>query len=57
MYLKHRFKPINILLWLLQIFLNMYCNEVMDFHDGTCCRKPEMTTTLQIVTFAFLWFW
>ncbi|EFX82868.1 hypothetical protein DAPPUDRAFT_48914 [Daphnia pulex] len=37
-----------------QMLMNMYCNERMDFNDGTCCRSPESATTLQIVTFTIL---
>lgn len=35
-----------------QILLNMYCNDHMNFDDGTCCSSPEPYTTLQIVTFS-----
>jgi hypothetical protein len=34
-----------------QMLLNMYCNERMNFKDGSCCRDPETITTIQIVTF------
>ncbi|KAJ8956961.1 hypothetical protein NQ317_006732 [Molorchus minor] len=37
-----------------QILLNMYCNDYMNFNDGTCCSSVETRTTLQIVTFAIL---
>nr|XP_023014040.1 N-acetylneuraminate 9-O-acetyltransferase [Leptinotarsa decemlineata] len=37
-----------------QILLNMYCNDNMNFNDGTCCSSVETRTTLQIVTFAIL---
>ncbi|KAG5898071.1 hypothetical protein JTB14_001777 [Gonioctena quinquepunctata] len=37
-----------------QILLNMYCNDNMNFNDGTCCSSVEVRTTLQIVTFAIL---
>ncbi|XP_067001977.1 N-acetylneuraminate 9-O-acetyltransferase [Anabrus simplex] len=37
-----------------QILLNMYCNDHMNFYDGTCCSSAEPYTTLQVVTFAFL---
>lgn len=37
-----------------QILLNMYCNDYMNFNDGTCCSSMETCTTLQIVTFAIL---
>ncbi|XP_067685782.1 N-acetylneuraminate 9-O-acetyltransferase-like isoform X1 [Haliotis asinina] len=36
-----------------QILLNMYCNNDMNHHDGTCCNQPEQATTLQIITAAF----
>lgn len=35
-----------------QILLNMYCNDHMNFNDGSCCASPEPYTRLQIVTFA-----
>ncbi|KAK9877974.1 hypothetical protein WA026_020189 [Henosepilachna vigintioctopunctata] len=34
-----------------QILLNMYCNDYMNFDDGTCCSSTESYTTVQIVTF------
>ncbi|XP_049818602.1 N-acetylneuraminate 9-O-acetyltransferase isoform X2 [Aethina tumida] len=37
-----------------QILLNMYCNDYMNYNDGTCCSSMEGHTTLQIVTFAIL---
>ncbi|KAJ8927725.1 hypothetical protein NQ314_019786 [Rhamnusium bicolor] len=40
-----------------QILLNMYCNDYMNFNDGTCCSSVEARTTLQIVTFAILTMW
>ncbi|XP_071148992.1 N-acetylneuraminate (7)9-O-acetyltransferase-like isoform X2 [Mytilus edulis] len=36
-----------------QILLNMYCNDHMNYNDGTCCRSPEAATTVQIITSAF----
>lgn len=40
-----------------QILLNMYCNDYMNFNDGTCCSSTESYTTLQIVTFVILLIW
>lgn len=40
-----------------QILLNMYCNDNMNFNDGSCCSSAEPYTTLQIVTFAILGVW
>ncbi|KAL1517980.1 hypothetical protein ABEB36_001672 [Hypothenemus hampei] len=37
-----------------QILLNMYCNEDMNFNDGTCCSSIESYTIIQIVTFITL---
>ncbi|XP_056631791.1 N-acetylneuraminate 9-O-acetyltransferase [Diorhabda sublineata] len=37
-----------------QILLNLYCNDNMNFNDGTCCSSVEPRTTLQIVTFAVM---
>ncbi|KDR17548.1 CAS1 domain-containing protein 1, partial [Zootermopsis nevadensis] len=33
---------------------NMYCNDHMNFNDGTCCSSAEPYTMLQVVTFAIL---
>lgn len=41
----------------LQILLNMYCNDNMNYNDGTCCSSSEQYTTLQIVTYAILGLW
>ncbi|KAJ0178071.1 hypothetical protein K1T71_005894 [Dendrolimus kikuchii] len=35
-----------------QILLNMFCNDHMNFNDGSCCAQPEPYTQLQILTFA-----
>ncbi|CAG4963040.1 unnamed protein product [Colias eurytheme] len=35
-----------------QILLNMFCNDHMNFNDGTCCAQPEPCTQLQVMTFA-----
>ncbi|XP_047534646.1 N-acetylneuraminate 9-O-acetyltransferase isoform X1 [Vanessa atalanta] len=35
-----------------QILLNMFCNDHMNFNDGTCCAQPEPCTQLQLLTFA-----
>ena len=35
----------------IQILLNMYCNDQMNYNDGTCCSDPESITTLQLITF------
>ncbi|XP_074115979.1 N-acetylneuraminate (7)9-O-acetyltransferase isoform X3 [Cotesia typhae] len=40
-----------------QILLNTYCNDYMNFDDGTCCSNLEVTTTLQLVTILMLIFW
>ena len=36
-----------------QIMLNMYCNDQMNYPDGTCCSDPEPVTGIQIATFSF----
>lgn len=41
----------------LQILLNMYCNDNMNYNDGTCCSSAETYTTLQVVTYALLGLW
>lgn len=40
-----------------QILLNMYCNDYMNYNDGTCCSSAEPYTTLQVVTYAVLAVW
>ncbi|CAH2981507.1 unnamed protein product [Chilo suppressalis] len=35
-----------------QLLLNMFCNDHMNFNDGTCCAQPEPYTQLQLLTFA-----
>ncbi|CAG9794077.1 unnamed protein product [Diatraea saccharalis] len=35
-----------------QILLNMFCNDHMNFNDGSCCALPEPYTPLQLLTFA-----
>lgn len=36
----------------IQILLNMYCNDNMNYNDGTCCSTSENYTMLQIITYA-----
>ncbi|XP_064465958.1 N-acetylneuraminate 9-O-acetyltransferase-like [Ornithodoros turicata] len=36
----------------IQILTNMYCNDHMNYNDGTCCSSSEPVTMLQIVTFS-----
>lgn len=36
-----------------QILLNMYCNDQMNFNDGTCCSDPESVTIIQVTTLSF----
>lgn len=40
-----------------QILLNMYCNDHMNFNDGTCCSSVEPYTVLQVVTFSIFFIW
>ncbi|XP_049269076.1 N-acetylneuraminate 9-O-acetyltransferase [Rhipicephalus sanguineus] len=35
----------------IQILTNMYCNDHMNYNDGTCCSSPEPVTWLQTITF------
>lgn len=37
-----------------QILLNMYCNDYMNFDDGTCCSSSEPYNVVQITTFFVL---
>lgn len=39
----------NTIAWDVQILLNMYCNDHMNFNDGTCCTTVETATTTQLV--------
>ncbi|KXJ69047.1 hypothetical protein RP20_CCG000406 [Aedes albopictus] len=38
----------------IQILLNMYCNDYMNYNDGTCCSSAETYTIIQVVTYATL---
>ncbi|GIY77377.1 n-acetylneuraminate 9-O-acetyltransferase [Caerostris extrusa] len=44
----------NALNYAVQILLNMYCNDHMNYNDGTCCSSPESVTMLQLITFSIL---
>ncbi|EDV95368.1 N-acetylneuraminate 9-O-acetyltransferase [Drosophila grimshawi] len=35
-----------------QLLWNMYCNDQMNYNDGTCCSSAEPHTSLQIVAYA-----
>ncbi|KAK4300437.1 hypothetical protein Pmani_027363 [Petrolisthes manimaculis] len=37
-----------------QILMNLYCNDHLNFNDGTCCNSREAVTATQIATFAAL---
>ncbi|XP_077271836.1 N-acetylneuraminate (7)9-O-acetyltransferase isoform X2 [Temnothorax americanus] len=37
-----------------QILLNTYCNDHMNFDDGSCCSYPESATTLQLLSLSAL---
>uniref|UniRef100_T1INP0 Cas1p 10 TM acyl transferase domain-containing protein n=1 Tax=Strigamia maritima TaxID=126957 RepID=T1INP0_STRMM len=37
-----------------QILLNLYCNDPMNYNDGTCCSRAEPITTLQIISLSSL---
>jgi len=34
--------------WDSQILLNMYCNDHMNFNDGTCCTSVEAASVVQL---------
>uniref|UniRef100_U5EYQ3 Putative conserved plasma membrane protein n=1 Tax=Corethrella appendiculata TaxID=1370023 RepID=U5EYQ3_9DIPT len=36
----------------IQMLLNMYCNDNMNYNDGTCCSSSENITMIQTVTYA-----
>ena len=40
-----------------QILLNMYCNDSMNYNDGSCCSSAEPYTNLQIVSYAVFGVW
>lgn len=40
-----------------QILLNMYCNDYMNYNDGSCCSSAEPYTILQVVTYAVFGVW
>lgn len=40
-----------------QILLNMYCNDFMNYNDGTCCSSAEQYTALQIITYSVFAVW
>ncbi|XP_041986683.1 N-acetylneuraminate 9-O-acetyltransferase [Aricia agestis] len=37
-----------------QMVLNVFCNDHMNFNDGSCCATPEPATPLQLLTFSLL---
>lgn len=41
----------------IQILLNMYCNDYMNYNDGSCCSSAEPYTILQVVTYAVFGVW
>lgn len=36
-----------------QLLWNMYCNDYMNYNDGSCCSSAEPYTLLQMVTYGF----
>ncbi|CAG0914265.1 unnamed protein product [Notodromas monacha] len=36
-----------------QMLLNLYCNDKMNYEDGTCCSAADKVTVLQKITFGF----
>lgn len=41
----------------IQILLNMYCNDYMNFNDGTCCSSAEPYSVVQVVTYSLFGIW
>ena len=41
----------------IQILLNTYCNDHMNFDDGSCCSYPEPATILQLLSLSILALW
>ncbi|KPM02345.1 CAS1 domain-containing protein [Sarcoptes scabiei] len=44
----------NSLKFSIQILLNLYCNDQMNYNDGTCCSDPERYTLIQLIVLALL---
>lgn len=40
-----------------QILLNLYCNDHMNFNDGTCCSSTEPYNSLQSYMLLFFIIW
>ncbi len=42
-----------------QMLLNLYCNQKMNFNDGTCCAKAEKSSFSQKIIFVLyaIWYW
>ena len=40
-----------------QILYNLYCNNKMNFNDGSCCSQPENMSLLQQIIFSFFIIW
>ncbi|XP_017465459.1 PREDICTED: CAS1 domain-containing protein 1-like [Rhagoletis zephyria] len=39
----------NALRLSIQILWNLYCNDHMNYNDGTCCSDPEKSTIIQLI--------
>lgn len=39
----------NALKFVIQMLFNLYCNDHMNYNDGTCCSDPEKLTGIQMV--------
>ena len=37
-----------------QMLLNLHCNDNMNFNDGTCCKRTDKITNLQLITISVL---
>lgn len=37
----------------IQLIWNMYCNDYMNYNDGSCCSSAEPYTLLQLITYGF----
>ncbi|UXI14650.1 hypothetical protein NH340_JMT00593 [Sarcoptes scabiei] len=44
----------NSLKFSIQILLNLYCNDQMNYNDGTCCSDPERYTLIQLIVLTLL---
>lgn len=47
--------PIPLLKQTNLMLLNLHCNEKMNFQDGSCCKKSDSPTSLQVFSFGLIY--